>query len=1144
MRFCGFSSPTLYLKTCPCPKMATNPQSSGMQLFNKFFLIYCFVTSTTGPLVFSAIVVFGVPLQFRPVVPPQQGQPFIPAPSQQFRPVGQGIPPQNIGLPPGQGQPLQFSQTMQQLPPRPVQPPHGVPSSQAIPMSYVQSSRPPVSGSLQHQAAPAISNPVPGLINPGMPQSSPYTFAPTYGQPQNNVNGSQQFQPGGAQPWLSSGSQSTALVMSGMQTGQQPGVTAASMLADNATNPSQQSSSDWQEHTAADGRSQFSSFGLWSVIFTVLRLELLHLLCPMRHVTITRYYYNKKTRQSSWEKPLELMTPIEVSIVLVFSSFGPSLPLLVGFARADASTVWKEFTTPEGRKYYYNKETRQSKWTIPDELKLAREQAEKAGSQGAESDTVMADSLTSIAASSSETPLAAATPGSSTTPIATSVIGSSPVSVMPVAAAVNPSPLVASGSLAIPGVHSAVTNAIGVHSPQVGVSPVPATSGNLATSGAIEASNTTSISGENLSSKGLAIPLDGASMQDIEEAKKGMAVAGKVNVTPLEEKAADDEPLVFANKQEAKNAFKSLLESANVESDWNWEQAMRVIINDPRYTALKTLGERKQAFNEYLGQRKKLEAEERRIKQKKAREEFTKMLEESTELTSSTRWSKAITMFEDDERFKAVERARDREDLFENYLVELQKKFYHRKLLNNVDCMLNIDNSRKKREVERTRALEEHKRNITEYRKFLESCDFIKVNTPWRKIQDRLEDDERCLRLEKIDRLEIFQEYIRDLEKEEEEQKKIQKEQLRRAERKNRDAFRKLMEEHVSFGILTAKTRWRDYCMKVKELPPYLAVASNTSGSTPKDLFEDVAEELEKKYHEDRTRIKDAMKTGKVTILSTWKIEDFKASILEDVGSPPISDINLKLVFEELLERIKEKEEKEAKKRQRLADDLSDLLHSIKEITASSTWEDSKPLFEESQEYRSIADESFRRGIFEEYVAHLQEKAKEKERKREEEKAKKEKEKEEKEKKKEKEREREKEKERKEKEKEREREKGKEEKVKEKSKKDEAESENFDVTDGYGYKEDRKREKERERKHRKRHQDSKDDASSDKDDKDEKKSHRHGSDRKKSRKHAYSPDSDSESKHKRHKKDRDGSRRNGGYEELEDGELGEDGEIQ
>jgi pre-mRNA-processing factor 40 len=33
----------------------------------------------------------------------------------------------------------------------------------------------------------------------------------------------------------------------------------------------------------------------------------------------------------------------------------------------------------------------------------------------------------------------------------------------------------------------------------------------------------------------------------------------------------------------------------------------------------------------------------------------------------------------------------------------------------------------------------------------------------------------------------------------------------------------------------------------VKELPQYQAVASNTSGSTPRDLFEDVFEDLEKK---------------------------------------------------------------------------------------------------------------------------------------------------------------------------------------------------------------------------------------------------------------------------------------------------------
>lgn len=81
--------------------------------------------------------------------------------------------------------------------------------------------------------------------------------------------------------------------------------------------------------------------------------------------------------------------------------------------------------------------------------------------------------------------------------------------------------------------------------------------------------------------------------------------------------------------------------------------------------------------------------------------------------------------------------------------------------------------------------MEEHKRHKMEYLEFLKSCDFIKVSffilyffkslsiivdsnhdafifayqasSQWRKVQHRLEADERCLRLEKIERFEIFQ---------------------------------------------------------------------------------------------------------------------------------------------------------------------------------------------------------------------------------------------------------------------------------------------------------------------------------------------------------------------------------------------------
>ncbi|GLJ52310.1 hypothetical protein SUGI_1112660 [Cryptomeria japonica] len=284
--------------------------------------------------------------------------------------------------------------------------------------------------------------------------------------------------------------------------------------------------------------------------------------------------------------------------------------------------------------------------------------------------------------------------------------------------------------------------------------------------------------------------------------------------------------------------------------------------------------------------------------------------------------------------------------------------------------------------TEREKAQEEVKRNIVEYRAFLESCNFIKANTQWRKVQDRLEDDERCSRLDKTDRMEIFQEYIHDLEKEE--GQKIQKEQLRKKERKNRDEFRRLMEDHKATGLLTAKTLWLDYCAKVKDHSAYLALASNTSGSPPKDLFEDVAEEMKKQYQEDKANIKDALKAGKFIVTSAWTLDKFKTSIGEVYDLVAASKTNLKLVFEEELEQAKEKEEKEAKKRQRVADDFKDLLYSVKEIVASSKWEDCIPLLKDAQVYRAISDESFCREIFDEYIAHLQEKVKEEKCKRDE----------------------------------------------------------------------------------------------------------------------------------------------------------------
>lgn len=59
------------------------------------------------------------------------------------------------------------------------------------------------------------------------------------------------------------------------------------------------------------------------------------------------------------------------------------------------------------------------------------------------------------------------------------------------------------------------------------------------------------------------------------------------------------EPVKYATKEAAKEAFKQLLADFEIPPEASWDNAMRLIIHDVRYGALKQMGEKKSAFNEY-----------------------------------------------------------------------------------------------------------------------------------------------------------------------------------------------------------------------------------------------------------------------------------------------------------------------------------------------------------------------------------------------------------------------------------------------------------------------------------------------------------------------------------------------------------------
>lgn len=547
---------------------------------------------------------------------------------------------------------------------------------------------------------------------------------------------------------------------------------------------------EWNEHQAADGRV---------------------------------YWFNKRTQQSTWEKPKDLMTAIE---------------------RADASTPWKEHSAPDGRKYYYNKETKESKWSIPDELKAAREAAVRAE-----------NAMKGIA------PTAATDSG----------------------AAARSRP--ASTSVSVPRTET-----------------------------------------------GPAAPNPAVNIRAAEEASKPTAPPISVVMT-------------YETKEEAKQAFKELLAATNVRSEDSWEKTMKLIIMDPRYGALKTLGEKKAAFNEYVTQRQKQEKEEKRQKDKQAKEDFVKLLEGHPGVTPDTRYREAEKMLQEDPRWGAVEAQRDREEVYREFVTELDKRVKEEKRKTRKDAM-------------------------TAYRKALEATPGIKVTSQWRKVQDRVEEPPEVFKLSMADRLEVYTEYMRDLEKADAAAKAEEKEKQKRAERKNREAFIALLQEKRLQGALTARTQWKTFVDVVKDEDAYRAVCTNAAGSRPKELFIDVLEELEEVLQSEKKTIVEALKELEVEITPETTFEVVKERAAVSGGkAAEVGEANLRVIFGDLrsdAKRVaKEAEEKEARRRKRAMEDYTAMLR--KYVVKEATWEETVEKLGEKEAFKGMESEEERRRLFDEH---------------------------------------------------------------------------------------------------------------------------------------------------------------------------------
>lgn len=120
--------------------------------------------------------------------------------------------------------------------------------------------------------------------------------------------------------------------------------------------------------------------------------------------------------------------------------------------------------------------------------------------------------------------------------------------------------------------------------------------------------------------------------------------------------------------------FKDLLVEKDVSAYSTWEKELQKIVFDPRYLLL-TSKERKSVFEKYVRDRANQESKEKSAALKKKKDDFRELLKEANVSTkNSMSFTEFSAKYGRDERFKAIDKLKDRELMFNDYLSDLRRQ--------------------------------------------------------------------------------------------------------------------------------------------------------------------------------------------------------------------------------------------------------------------------------------------------------------------------------------------------------------------------------------------------------------------------------------------------------------------------------------
>uniref|UniRef100_A0A8C4DFP3 Transcription elongation regulator 1 n=1 Tax=Dicentrarchus labrax TaxID=13489 RepID=A0A8C4DFP3_DICLA len=322
--------------------------------------------------------------------------------------------------------------------------------------------------------------------------------------------------------------------------------------------------------------------------------------------------------------------------------------------------------------------------------------------------------------------------------------------------------------------------------------------------------------------------------------------------------------------------FREMLLERGVSAFSTWDKELHKIVFDPRYLLLNPK-ERKQVFDQYVKTRAEEERKEKKNKLMQAKDEFRRMMEDA-KLTPRTTFSEFAVKHGRDPRFKTIEKMKDREAIFIEFITAMRKR---------------------EKEDSKSRG-EKVKQDFFD----LLTEQHIEGGQRWSKVKERLETDPRYKAVESSAlREELFKQYMEkqaksvDIDKERElerqarieaslrererEVQKARSEQTKEIDREREQHKREEAIQHfkalMSDMVRSSDATWSDTRRNLRKDHRWES-ASLLEREEKEKLFNEHVEALAKKKKEHFRQLLD--ETSMITLTTTWK--EVKKVIKED----------------------------------------------------------------------------------------------------------------------------------------------------------------------------------------------------------------------------------------------------------------------